>query len=380
MVWIKKGTLDRERFHPHHEVMWIVKTKQGKYKYVERYLTPEHQQKYVSITLEGNRRQDKRYAEDFLRGRVRDILAEARESSTLTLKTLSERYYEFQQREFKPQTAEGTRHKVKTIVSLLGEDTLVSELTAPYVRNKLWAERASTYNERLKHYKAMLRFAYREELVDDISHIDRLQRRKDDPVRVKVQDKYLERDELKLLLDKMTETHWRLLTEFLALSGLRVGEAIALRKTDVDILDKKIHVTRTYSKVLDKITDSAKTDMSVRDVHIQPELMDCVMRIREFMKHFSSPYFFGWDESYISYDAYNKYMRENTERILGRRLTAHSLRHTHVALLAEAGVPLDAISRRLGHADSSITRDVYFHVTSKLQETENEYLDTVKLL
>lgn len=360
--------------------MWIVKTKQGKYKYVERYLTPAHEQKYVSITLEGNRRQDKRYAEDFLRGRVRDILAKAEESSTPTLKTLSEAYYEFQSREFKPQTAEGTRHKVNTIVSLLGEDMKVGDLTAPYVRNKLWAEKASTYNERLKHYKAMMRFAYREELINDISHIDKLQRRKDDPVRVKVQDKYLEKDELKTLLDGMTETHWRLLTEFLALSGLRVGEAIALRKTDVDILNRKIHVTRTYSKVLDKITDSAKTEMSVRDVHIQPELMDCVMRIKGFMKQFDSPYFFGWDESYISYDAYNKYIRENTERILGRRLTAHSLRHTHVALLAEAGVPLEAISRRLGHADSSVTREVYFHVTKRLQEAENDLLDTIKLL
>lgn len=359
--------------------MWIVKTKNGKYKYVERYVD-NGKQKYVSVTLAGNRRQDKRYAEDFLRGRISDILAEGKESSTLTLKMLSERYYEFQQREFREQTATANKSKVATIIKLLGEDKLVSELTAPYVRNKLWAERASTYNERLKHYKAMLRYAYREELINDISHIDRLQRRKDDPVRVKVQDKYLERDELKELLKGMTETHWRLLTEFLALSGLRVGEAIALRKSDVDTEHKTISVTRTYSRVLDRITDSAKTDMSVRLVHMQPELLDCVMRVKAFMKNFSSPYFFGWDDTYISYDAYNKYMRENTERILGRRLTAHSLRHTHVALLAEAGVPLDSISRRLGHADSSVTRDVYFHVTKKLQETDNDLLDTTKLL
>lgn len=359
--------------------MWIVKTKNGKYKYVERYVD-NGKQKYVSVTLAGNRRQDKRYAEDFLRSRISDILAEGKEVSTLTLKTLSERYYEFQQREFKEQTATANKSKVATIIKLLGEDKLVSELTAPYVRNKLSAERASTYNERLKHYKAMLRYAYREELINDISHIDRLQRRKDDPVRVKVQDKYLERDELKELLKGMSETHWRLLTEFLALSGLRVGEAIALRKSDVDTEHKTISVTRTYSRVLDRITDSAKTDMSVRDVHMQPELLDCVMRVKAFMKNFSSPYFFGWDDTYISYDAYNKYMRENTERILGRRLTAHSLRHTHVALLAEAGVPLDSISRRLGHADSSVTRDVYFHVTKKLQETDNDLLDTIKML
>lgn len=361
--------------------MWIVKTKTGKYKYVERYTDPlTHEKKYVSLTLPNNRRQDRRYAEDFLRDRIRGISDKAEEVSTITLKTLSARYYAFQQREFKPQTAEGNRRKLKRVISLLGEDMPIGELTAPYVRNKLWVESAATYNERIKHYKAMMRFAYREELISDISHIDKIPRRKDDPVRVKVRDKYMERDELTALLDGMSQEHWRLLTEFLALSGLRVGEAIALRKCDVDTHKRYIHVERTYSRILETITDSAKTDMSVRDVYIQDELLDCVNRIKAYMKRFSSPYFFGWDESYIDYDAYNKYMRENTERILGRRLTAHSLRHTHVALLAEAGIPLETISRRLGHADSSVTRDVYYHVTERRQEAENQLLKGVKML
>ena len=83
---------------------------------------------------------------------------------------------------------------------------------------------------------------------------------------------------------------------------------------------------------------------------------------------------------YISYDAYAKYFRENTERFLGRRLTPHSLRHTHTALLAEAGVSLDVISRRLGHANSGVTRDVYMHVTNKMRDRDRERLKSVKML
>lgn len=48
---------------------------------------------------------------------------------------------------------------------------------------------------------------------------------------------------------------------------------------------------------------------------------------------------------------------------LNRRLSPHSLRHTHTSLLAEAGVGLTEIMDRLGHEDDSITKRIYLHVT-----------------
>ncbi|MGI6118166.1 MAG: tyrosine-type recombinase/integrase [Bilifractor sp.] len=86
------------------------------------------------------------------------------------------------------------------------------------------------------------------------------------------------------------------------------------------------------------------------------------------------------DGDYIQYPAYSKYFRENTERILGRRLTPHSHRHRHTALLAESGIPLETISRRLGHANSQITKDVYMHVNSKMREKDNSLIKNVKML
>jgi integrase len=84
--------------------------------------------------------------------------------------------------------------------------------------------------------------------------------------------------------------------------------------------------------------------------------------------------------SYISYDAYAKYFRENTERILGRRLSPHCLRHTHTAMMAEAGVSLETISRRLGHADSKITKEVYMHVTEKMKDRDREMIRNVRII
>ncbi|WP_202947862.1 tyrosine-type recombinase/integrase [Desulfosporosinus acidiphilus] len=49
-------------------------------------------------------------------------------------------------------------------------------------------------------------------------------------------------------------------------------------------------------------------------------------------------------------------------------LTPHSLRHTHTSHLAEAGVGLEEIMRRLGHKNDDTTRYVYMHVTKSMKK------------
>lgn len=56
------------------------------------------------------------------------------------------------------------------------------------------------------------------------------------------------------------------------------------------------------------------------------------------------------------------------------------MRHTHVALMAEQGVSLEVISRRLGHSNSKITREIYHHVTKKMQEKDNQQIKDIKIL
>ena len=65
---------------------------------------------------------------------------------------------------------------------------------------------------------------------------------------------------------------------------------------------------------------------------------------------------------------------------LGRKITPHVLRHTHASLLMANGMSTDAISRRLGHENSEITRRVYLHVTEKLKEQEQEQMKKIHLI
>ena len=62
-------------------------------------------------------------------------------------------------------------------------------------------------------------------------------------------------------------------------------------------------------------------------------------------------------------------LRETLAKMLrDEGLNAHSFRHTHTTVLAEIGVSAKAIAGRLGHADATITQNLYTHNTEKLQE------------
>lgn len=51
-----------------------------------------------------------------------------------------------------------------------------------------------------------------------------------------------------------------------------------------------------------------------------------------------------------------------------RKATPHIFRHTHVSMLAEAGVDLRTIMQRVGHDDFRTTLKVYTHVTDKMKK------------
>lgn len=367
--------------------MWTERTPAGKYKYCERYLDPmTGKQKKISVTLDGNRQKDVKAAREALRLRIQAASIQGGESKDITLEALCEAYTAYQKEHMKEQTAIYNERKLKTVQKLLGASTLVSALNAPYVRRKLAADRPETYNERLTRFKALMRWAYREEMVQDISYLDKLIKAKEKTMKEKDKDKYLEKSELQKLLNGMKVDDWRLLTKFLALSGLRIGEAIALNEDDVDFHERQIHVNKTYVRQTGKIS-TTKTATSTRTISMQDELHECCLEIIKRKWNIASItgkksdlFFPDPNRDYICYDVYAKYFRENTEAIIGRKLTPHALRHTHVALLAENGIPLEVISRRLGHADSGVTRDIYFHVTKRLEQADADLIRGIKIV
>ncbi|MDI7015617.1 tyrosine-type recombinase/integrase, partial [Klebsiella pneumoniae] len=58
----------------------------------------------------------------------------------------------------------------------------------------------------------------------------------------------------------------------------------------------------------------------------------------------------------------NKRLSSAAESLnINKKVTTHTLRHTHISLLAEMNISLKAIMKRVGHTDEKTTIKVYTH-------------------
>lgn len=369
--------------------MWAEKLKNGKVRYCERYydlLTGK--EKKVSVTMDKETPRNTKLAAATLQSKIDSALhPEAPEGTTLEM--LVEYYRKDQQRTVKASTSKRNYFACETLMNILGRDVLVDKLNAGYIRSRLLAtdKDPGTLNEHIKRLKALIRWGYRNDFLEDIRWLDKLDLLKDISHREKIKDKYLEGDELRTLLDAMESPRWKNLTHFLALSGLRFGEAVALTNKDVDFENNVIIVNKTYDIVNEEIT-TPKTLCSIREVYMQEELRRLCrkirtdnLRFRNVTKYRNNDLFLeGPDGNFIKYYTYNKYLRENSMSAIGRPITAHVLRHTHASILMEKGVEVDTISRRLGHENSKVTKEIYLHVTEQLKKIDRERIANVNII
>lgn len=371
--------------------MWVEETKNGKYKMVERYedyLTRAI--KRVSVTMEKNTAQSRKIAQRALEEKIEKALSKSNvKINEISLKTLVDLYHDDQTLSVKPTTCRRNRGACKTILQVLGENIIVSRLTAKYVRDRFLTtqKEPGTLNELLKRFKSLMRWGYMNELVDNISFLDKIPPFNDVPRRQKIQDKFLERNELRALIAGMNCELWKLLTEFLALSGLRIGEAISLEKKDVNTKDRLIYVTKTIDYTDNTVT-APKTQCSVREVYMQDELKAVCSQLSKLMLRRRlmfglkecNLFLFSKDGGFLHYDAYRKYLKENSIRLIGRQITPHALRHTHASLLLAQGIPVESIQRRLGHENSRVTREIYLHITEELKKRDNDSIGKISIL
>lgn len=199
-----------------------------------------------------------------------------------------------------------------------------------------------------------------------------------------IEEWYLSKSELTHLLNVVKDTgdlQRYALIRLLAYTGMRIGEALALEVSRVNIEKSTIKIRRTYcndtGRVQDYYLQTPKTKSSIRDIDIDTETMDilrmCIyeqrrnkMRQRDVWhdKHdfiFTSRRYPGYPTTHgAEYYNYKKYLKAAQ---LNPDYTFHVLRHTHASLLAESGATLEQIQERLGHVNDEITRRIYLHIT-----------------
>lgn len=200
--------------------------------------------------------------------------------------------------------------------------------------------------------------------------------------------KYLERSELieflKIARQKGLERDYEV---FLTLSytGMRVGELCALKWSDVNFNSNTISISKTYYNPTNNTKEfyllTPKTNSSIRTIEIDDTVTKALKKLKflqEDIKRTTEDYYdgdfvFAKTVNNAGYPEHIKLIENRMERLLklagiDKKLTPHSLRHTHTSLLAEAGVGLFEIMDRLGHQDDKTTKQVYLHITNTMKK------------
>ena len=168
-------------------------------------------------------------------------------------------------------------------------------------------------------------------------------------------------------------------------TGLRQGELLGLKWSDIDMINNELHVNRSIKQVslisaegirtFKTIEQIPKTKGSIRIVPIPDNLINILKSHRliqrqEKLKAGSSykvSDFVFTTELGTTIGARN--LTKQYERLLTKANIVyrkfHSLRHTYATKLFEKNVKLKTVSELLGHSNIAITADIYTHVMPK---------------
>lgn len=160
--------------------------------------------------------------------------------------------------------------------------------------------------------------------------------------------------------------------------GLRIGEILALRSTDIDLNKNLISVNKTLT--LDKnkkvvMGDTTKTYSGIREVPIPTFIRNEIinqMILAEDNK--DKQLFLYTNGNYVRPNHVNYKLKSISKKLGLPDITTHRLRHTYGTRCIEAGILPVVTQRLMGHKNISVTLNTY---TSIFNRFKLEELDKV---
>lgn len=153
---------------------------------------------------------------------------------------------------------------------------------------------------------------------------------------------------------------YRTLVLVLAYTGLRWGEATSLTMADVDVLRRRIQVSRSVSQVSGAQHVGPPKGHRVRQVAV-PAFIDLAGAVAG-----KRPADLVFADTQGGYLRGSNFLRRVWYPALVQagvpRITVHELRHTAASLAIAAGADVKVVQHMLGHASGAMTLDVYGHL------------------
>jgi integrase len=238
-------------------------------------------------------------------------------------------------------------------------------------------------NTSVKHYEDIIRptlkYAYREKLIPDNPYdfVSKI-RRDTKPMT------FYNEQEMSIFFEAIKGHQLELLFKVAAYYGLRRSEVLGLRWKAIDFGHKTIEINHKMLMVNNKVpyfSDELKTYASRRTFPLIPAVEDDLLKHKE--KVIENGTFFGnkYDDRYLDYVFVNEkgkiyypnyvstQFREVIKNNKLKNVHLHELRHSCASILLKNGMSMKQIQEWLGHANYSVTANIYSHLdySAKLQ-------------
>jgi integrase len=184
----------------------------------------------------------------------------------------------------------------------------------------------------------------------------------------------LTEEQAHLLIQKVKEHKLEMILTLALATGMREGELIGLRWSDIDLETGLLRITRTVTYVTGhgNVEGEPKTEKGRRNIMLPPFIVDALRQHQQTQKKTQLENEAKWtDLNLVFPNKEGKFIVASTllkqfHRLLKEiglpRMRFHDLRHSAATLLLSMGVQLKVVQELLGHSSIDITANVYSHV------------------
>jgi integrase len=178
-------------------------------------------------------------------------------------------------------------------------------------------------------------------------------------------------DEIRKLRDACRGEWTFMLVEVALASGARRGEILALQWSDLNWTSRLLTISKSLEQTRAGLRVKKPKSGKSRPCSLPPSAIVALQFQRELQAEHRRLFAGDYKENGLIFcqpDG-NFHEPDLISQIVIRRMrkagisgtSIHTLRHTHASILLSRGVPLPAVSARLGHADPNVTARVYAH-------------------
>lgn len=149
-------------------------------------------------------------------------------------------------------------------------------------------------------------------------------------------------------------------------SGLRIGELLALKWSDIDFENRLLTVSATQNDILEdhkfvSYIDTPKTLSSARQIPISTHLLGILKDLKSWQGERCEKVITGRTGEGVFIRAYQDSFSRLLKKLNIKHLGFHCLRHTFASRCYHGGMDIKSLSEILGHSNTSITMNIYVH-------------------